>query len=303
LQETVLRLVVLNADISGSTRLYEKYGDVIAQHDISTCLGLLANVAGEHEGETIKTIGDEIMCVFHNPVNAAHAAIEMQNALMDANKKERFRSEPLHVKIGWHYGSASLRQGDVIGETPVIAQQVINMAKPDEILTTGISLNALPPDLREEAKFIDRIEAEEGHGPIDVYILPWEEDGGEITHVGTKTAQIAALAHRALLLEYDGNSIQLDNHKTHCLIGRGAENDLVVNGEFTSSHHAEIFYRHGRFHLSDKSTNGTAVIRADGNLVRLHRGEQMLSDKGVIYFGGEPDIDPKAQVRYQCIAN
>jgi len=301
LQETVLRLVVLYADISGSTRIYSQYGDAIAQQDISTCLELLSDVAGEHEGETIKTIGDEIMCVFHNPVNAANAAIEMQNALIDAGKKDRFKSEPLHVKIGWHYGSASLRQDDVIGEAPVVAQQVINMAKRDEILTTGISLNALPPELRQEAKFIDQIEAEEGHGLFDVYILPWEEDGDEITHVGSKTTQIAALAHRALLLEYNGKSVQLDNHKTHCLVGRGAENDLVVNGEFTSRHHAEIYYRHGRFHLSDKSTNGTAVIRADGHMVRLHRGEEMLSDKGVIYFGGEPDIDPKAQVRYKCI--
>ncbi|MGH8120753.1 MAG: adenylate/guanylate cyclase domain-containing protein [Gammaproteobacteria bacterium] len=302
MQETALRLVVLYADISSSTRIYEQYGDAIARQDISTCLNLLSEVANEHDGKTIKTIGDEIMCIFHDPIQAATAAIEMQQALITAGKKGRFRSEPLHVKIGWHYGSASVRQDDVIGEAPVLAQQVSNMAKRDEILTTGTSIHALPAELSQTSNFIDRVEAEQGHGHIDVYALPWEEDGGEITELRSKPATTGALVHIALLLDYGGKSLKIDNQKTHCLVGRGEKNDLVVNGEFTSRHHAEIYYRHGRFHLNDMSTNGTAVIRADGHMVRLHRGEELLSGSGVIYFGGEPDIDPRARVKYKCIS-
>ena len=116
------------------------------------------------------------MCVFHDPVKAADAASEMQKALGTAGKEGRFQSEALHVKIGWHYGSASLRQDDVIGEAPVFAQQVIKMAKRDEILTTGTSLNALPTEFRQKARFIDRIEAEEGHGHIGTGVICF---GGE----------------------------------------------------------------------------------------------------------------------------
>jgi adenylate cyclase len=301
LTETLLRLVVLNADISGSTRIYEQYGDTIARRDINVCLGLLSDVASVHEGKTVKTIGDEIMCVFHDPVQAACAAREMQKALRDAGKQGRFQSEALHVKIGWHYGSAGFRQNDVIGEAPLFAQQVINLAKRDEILTTGKSLATIPAELKQGANLIDRIEAEDGSGVIDVYSLPWEEDAGEVTQMRSRSVQTGALVHTDLLLDYAGRQLHMDSDRIHCTIGRGDNNDLVVEGEFTSRNHAEIFYRHGRFHLKDMSTNGTVLIRADGHLVRLHRGEVMLSGKGTLCFGGEPDIDPHALVRFQCV--
>jgi len=301
LPETILRLVVLYADISGSTRIYEQYGDTIARTDIATCLGLLSDVAGVHGGKTVKTIGDEIMCVFKNPVGAACAAREMQKALSEVGTQGRFQSEPLHVKIGWHYGSAGFRQDDVIGEAPLFAQQIIRLAKRDEILTTGKSLAALPEEYKHGANFIDRIEAEDGSGQIDVYSLSWDEDAGEVTQVRSQPAQTGPLSHRALLLDYAGNQLQMDSNRTHCTIGRGDDNDLVVEGEFTSRNHAVIFYRHGRFHLKDMSTNGTVLIQADGHLSRLHRGEGMLSGKGIICFGGEPDIDPEALVHFQCV--
>jgi len=301
MHETVLRLVVLYADISGSTRIYEQYGDTIARTDIGVCLGLLSDVASVHGGKTIKTIGDEIMCVFDNPVKAANAAMEMQEALRDAGKQGRFQSEALHIKIGWHYGSASFRQADVIGEAPLLAQQVIKLAKRDEILTTGTSLAALPTEFKQRANFIDRIEAENGSGEIEVYSLSWEEDASDVTQVSSQPAQTDALMHSALILDYAGKQLHMDSHKTLINIGRGEDNDLVVNGEFTSRHHGEIYYRHGRFHLRDMSINGTALIHADGHMGRLHREEGILSGKGAICFGGEPAIDPHALVRFECI--
>lgn len=123
------------------------------------CLGLLSDVASVHGGKTIKTIGDEIMCVFDNPAKAATAAMEMQNALSAAGKQGMFQSEALHVKIGRHYGSARYRKADVIGEAPLIAQQVIKLAKRDEILTIGTSLAKLPAEFRQRANFVDRVEA------------------------------------------------------------------------------------------------------------------------------------------------
>jgi len=301
MSETRLRLAVLYADISGSTRIFEQYGDTIARADIRECLSLLSNIAGNNEGKTIKTIGDEVLCVFYNPVKAANTSIEMHQALVDACEQGRFQSEALHIKIGWHYGNASFRPDDVIGEAPTLAQQVIKMAKRDETLTTGKSIDSLPPELRLKAIFIDRIEAEDGSGDIDVYSMPWNDDYSEVTLISRQSTQADALVHTALILHYAEKELKLDSNKTHCQIGRGEDNDLVVNGEYTSRHHAEIQFRHGRFHLSDMSTNGTAFVHSDGRKTRLHREGEMLSGSGTICFGGEPNIDPNAQVRYECI--
>lgn len=302
MSDTQLRLVVLYADVTGSTRIYEKFGDTIASADIHICLDLLTQVAEEYAGKKIKTIGDEVMCSFYRPDKAAQAAIQMHQVLREASEAGRFQSGDLHVKIGWHYGKGTLRKDDIIDEAPILAQQVIKMAKRDEILTTQRSIDELPAVLRCTANFIDRVEAEDGSGDIDVYALPWEDDDSEATVVTSAHEITSSTAHSALILRYKDQLFEMNSQKTHCRIGCGKDNELVVSGNFTSRHHGEIYYRHGRFHLSDMSTNGTGVIHQGDNFARLHREEKILHGTGTICFGGEPKTDPEAAVQYECIA-
>lgn len=303
MSNTQLRIVVLYADVSGSTRLYEKFGDTIACADIHTCIEILSNVVEQHEGKKIKTIGDEIMCSFFRPQNAAEAAIQMNQDLRDASEMGHFQSGEVHIKIGWHYGTGVFRQDDIIGEAPVLAQQVIGMAKRDEILTTQKCIDELPAIIKCTAKFIDRIEAEDGSGEIDVYALPWDDEDNDATMVssGSDHDITGGLEHSALVLRYKDQQFEMNQHITHCHIGSGDDNELVVPGIYTSRHHGEIFYRHGRFHLSDMSTNGTGLFHQGNDYVRLHREEIMLSGTGIICFGGEPKTDPEAAVQYECI--
>ena len=300
-ENTSYKLVVLYADVSGSTRIYEKYGDEKARSDIDTCLQILSGIAAANGGRTVKTIGDEVMCVFLEPEKAAIAAAEMHAGLREASEEGRFKTGSLRVKIGWHYGATDKRGDDYIGEAPVVAQQVIKLAKAEEILTTARSLESLPIELKGNVRFIDRIETEFGTGEIDVYSLPWEEDDSEMTLIGNESAQAGSVVHSALELSYGDQLIMMYKHNTHCRIGRGEDNDLVVEGQFTSRHHAEIYYRHGRFHLSDNSTNGTLLLSADSQTQRVRREEKMLSGEGIISFGGEPSVDPHAAVKFSCL--
>ena len=96
--KTLQKLAVLFADVSGSTKLYERVGDEIARADIRTCLDLLTQVAESREGRVLKTIGDEVMCIFTNPMNAALAAGEMQTALSDACAAGAFQSGQVNEK-------------------------------------------------------------------------------------------------------------------------------------------------------------------------------------------------------------
>lgn len=301
MEETLIRLAILYADVSGSTRIYEQHGDAVARSNIDDCLKILSNVATELDGRTVKTIGDEIMCAFPNPVKAATAASRMQESLREAVDEGRFSIGPLQIKIGWHYGIINSRGTEIIGEAPTTAQQIIKLAKADEVLTSEQSMETLPPELKQDARFINTIEAEAYEGLLNVYALPWEEEA-EVTRMGAVSANAdEALMHLALVLEYNDRELRMDSDRTCCRIGRGPDNDLCVDGNFTSRQHGEISYRQGRFYLRDSSTNGTAVLYDDGRSVRVHREEEVLSDQGTICFGGLPKTDPNAAVRFRCI--
>ena len=173
------KLAVLYADVSGSTRLYEQYGDDIARADISTCIEMLAKVAEGLSGEPLKTIGDEIMCAFVEPVKAALAAAEMQAGLRRASEEGRFKMGVLHIKIGWHFGAVSWRDNELIGEAPITAQQIINKAKADEILTSKQSVDELPPPLFPNIHPIETVPAEPWSGDLMICKMPWEQTGEE----------------------------------------------------------------------------------------------------------------------------
>ncbi len=301
MDETIHKLAILFADVSKSTHIYEKYGDKVARTNINHCLDILSDITNSHNGKVIKTIGDEVMCRFVNPVKAALAAQQMHRDLREASDEGEFSIGTIRVKIGWHYGPVERRGIEVIGEAPVTAQQMIRLAKPEEILTSKQSLSMLPDELKREARFIDSIEAEAYNGKVEVYALPWEEDESEVTRIGKPSPSYDdEVRHKALVLDYPGKSIQVDSMHTHCRIGRGKDCDLCVPGKFTSRQHAEIVFSHGIFHLRDQSTNGTGIIFSDGRKVHLHREEAVLTEKGIIFFGGLPEQDPGAAVQFHC---
>ena len=296
------KLAVLFADISGSTRLYEQYGDTIARADMAACIRLLADISSGLGGETLKTIGDEIMCGFEDPIKAALAATEMQAGLRKAGQENRFKMGQLHIKIGWHYGNVNWRGDELIGEAPVSAQQVIGLAKADEILTTRRSIDALPQAMFPNWHTLDHIEAEAWDGDLEVCKIPWEQTGEETQISSIPMAQMmpAAKASLQLKLHYQGAEFLIDAQHTRCRIGRGRDADLRVNGNFTSRQHAEITYRNGRFNLRDESVNGIVIVERSGTVRRLRREEGVLTGSGQLGFGAPPDDDPAGSVDFEC---
>ena len=55
---------VLFADIAGSTKMYDLLGDSRAKQLIDETLLELRAATARYRGRVVKTIGDEIMCVF-----------------------------------------------------------------------------------------------------------------------------------------------------------------------------------------------------------------------------------------------
>lgn len=297
MDKTLDKLAVLFADVSGSTRLYEQYGDTIARADMAACIELLDKAAAGLSGETLKTIGDEIMCAFEEPVKAALAATEMQAGLRKAGEEGAFQMGVLHIKIGWHYGAVSWRDDELVGEAPITAQQIIKLAKADEILTSRQAVDELPPPLFPAVHPIERVKAEAYTGDLEIFKMPWEQTGEE-TQISSKPHVAPAGAHQTLKLSYDGQSVHVDAHNASCNVGRGRQADLRVNGKLTSRQHAEITCRQGRFSVRDESTNGTYVVSESGEVKHLRREEGMLTGSGEIGFGAPPEEDPGGSVAF-----
>jgi hypothetical protein len=299
MDKSLPQLAVLFADVAGSTRLYEQYGDVVARADMAACIELLRQAAAGLGGETLKTIGDEIMVAFTEPVKAALCATEMQAGLRKACEEGRFRMGTLHIKVGWHFGAVAWRDDDLIGEAPITAQQIIRLAKADEILTSRQSIDAVPAPLFPDVHTIERIPAEAWDGELEICKMPWEQSGEE-TQISSKPRIPATPVEVSLTLEYGEERQRIDARKTSCSVGRGRQADMQVNGRLTSRQHAEITLRNGRFYLRDESTNGSYIVSDDGERKHLRREEGVLDGKGSIGFGAWPEDDPQGSIRFEC---
>ena len=144
-------LAVLFADIAGSTKLYEALGDTQAKILIDEALGGMRAITERHRGSVIKTIGDELMCVFPDAERGFLAAMDMQllvHALPVAKSVKRM------IRIGFHFGAVIVEKGDVFGDTVNLAARMAGLAKGMQIMTTRTTVDALPAALRASTRQI-----------------------------------------------------------------------------------------------------------------------------------------------------
>lgn len=291
-------LLVLYADISGSTRLFEEHGDEKARDACAACVSVLGGVTRRHGGRVVKTIGDEILAVFEDPARGVMAATDMQGAVREASEAGRFVTGELRIKVGLHYGPALEEDDDVVGEAPAIAQQVIKLAKADQVLTTSLTLESVPAMLRVASRFQDRIPSAAGSRELDVHELIWEVSG--LTQAADVSLVDPSSALTRLTLRRGESAWVCDATTPALSIGRVPGNDVVVPTDLTSRHHAEIAYRRGRFYIRDNSANGTVVVAEDGTATNLRREEHRLRGAGRLCVGGNPQSNPEAVLEFRC---
>jgi class 3 adenylate cyclase len=137
----VTRAALLFTDLAGSTAIYARRGDARAYHLVRLHFDELFRVADEHGGLMVKTIGDAVMAAFQRPVEALQAALVMQAAINDLNRRANLQpAERLILKVGLHSGpclSVTLNdRPDYFGTTVNIAARVQGLSHGDDILLT-----------------------------------------------------------------------------------------------------------------------------------------------------------------------
>ena len=288
-------VAVLFADVSGSTSLYEQLGDAQALATMSRCLELARDSAVRHGGRLVKTIGDEAMLVFPTADQAALAAAEIQSGMSELARLERLR---LAFRIGFHFGDAIERDGDVFGDSVNTAARMVAQAKGGQIILSASTAEALSPHLRTQLRHLDVVTVKGKAQDIGIAELLWQ-DTADLTALVTRPPVRAA----ALVLRHGAATIRLDAHTLAITMGRDAQNDVVIADKLASRLHARIERRRDKFALVDQSSNGTYVTFDGERELRLHREELLLRGRGRISFGHPDEAGHLEALSFSCLEN
>jgi adenylate cyclase len=272
-------LCLLFADVSGSTRLYEKLGDKEALQAVERCLNRMTRATEQFKGRVIKTIGDEVMAVFDSAESGMDAACSMQQRIDDLPP---VRGIKLAIRVGFHFGPAIEEAKDVFGDTVNTASRMAGLAKAGQIITTGETVAALPALLQQSTREIDALSVKGKAEDVRVCEVIWQ-GSDDLT---MKSASIAAPPVAArIILSHAGEEKVLDAAHSLFSLGRDAACDVIITDRRASRTHARIERRRDKFVLIDQSTNGTYVTFAGEAEFALKREEVILRSKGLISFG------------------
>jgi adenylate cyclase len=289
-------LVILFADVAGSTRLYEKLGDGRARMVVSGAVGVMSDVTRRHSGQVIKTIGDEVMSIFRSADQAADAAAEMQDAIGTSTARQE---HPLAIRVGFHHGPVLIDQADVFGDVDGVAAYVTRQAKPGQILVSGTARQRMSDRWQPETRSVARVGVKGKQEEIDLYELIWQADDMTMLRAPPKRGHDAVGAR--LVLTVGKRRIEVGTLCPAFTVGRDERNDVVIAETIVSRYHARVEYRNERFVLTDQSANGTFVVPEEGGVTFVHRDSVLLSGKGMLGLGAQPEGDAPIIVRYEQV--
>lgn len=274
------KLAVLFADVSGSTKLYERLGDSEALRAVDRCVKRMERAIEGFRGRLIKTIGDEVMVRFDTAEDAFLAAVEMQQRVHDLPPVSGVK---LTIRVGFHYGPAIEDNNDIFGDTVNTAARIVGLANSEQILTSRQTVDELPHLLRESTRDLDQLSVKGKAEGVHVFEVFWRE-----TEELTMKAGSLAPAQREsskLCVRYRGKAFLLDEKNPVLTMGRDQSNNLVIEDRKSSRHHARIERRGDKFYFVDQSTNGSFVGIAGEAETLLRREEMLLRGTGSITFG------------------
>ena len=279
-RETATR-AVLFADVSESSALYQKLGDTAARNIINACLTAVTGLLPKFGGLLVKTIGDEVMCVFP----AADAAVQCASAMQALVANDRPGNYPVAIHVGIAYGSVLLEDGDIFGDTVNVAAYLTAVAGPEQILTSEATERALSPALKSSIRAVFRTVLKGATSESMVYQVLWRVDRMDITEINVHSQKLIPSDTGSLIVSHDDERVRIDQWRPSISVGRAAECDLVVSDRYASRRHLTIKLIRTRFYLIDHSINGTFVTFEDAQEVHVLREDLALERSGTIALG------------------
>jgi adenylate cyclase len=116
--------------------LTEERGDDAAADLAARLRSVVRHTSIQHEGESVKFLGDGVMFYFPNPARSVEAALDMV---------ERAANESLPpARVGIHAGPVVFQEGDYFGRTVNIAARIADYSRPGEVLVSREVVESVP---------------------------------------------------------------------------------------------------------------------------------------------------------------
>lgn len=285
---------ILFADVVGSTRLYDEFGDTMASETVAQCLEIMRDATLEADGRVIKTIGDEILSTFETVDQAMEAAVLMQSGINGRGEDQI----PVSIRIGCHYGSVVSERNDIFGAAVHTANRMTSQAKSGQIVISGATVEHMGAGWRGQTRQIDVATVRGRLDEVALYELVWQPD--EATSM-LPTLQVDERGGRSttLTLLFNDRTIEVSDRRKTINLGRSEDNDVVMKGSLISRLHARIEKRRGKFFLVDQSTNGTFIIDQSNRETFVRRDTAEVSGEGIIGLGKTVTTDSPGAIRYR----
>ena len=288
---------ILLADVSGSTPLYERFGDDKASRMVFECVEGMLAIANKRGGEFVRSKGDDVLCLFEDPFAALHAVQEIldHGALGSVS-----------VHAGLHWGPVLWRGNELFGGAINVAARLSSKAKINEVLISGDFTKHVEDDPNIKLRPMGEVTLRGTAAPLRIYALiaaaERSEDG--VTRIGTQQATQVMLETRAVIKstiikltcgEWSGEV----NDQKDVSIGRSLESDLVLQDSWVSRSHASLAIANGIAELTDGSAAGCTIVYPDGNSYFIHRQTVALHGQGIIQLGSASVDGPLPEIHFE----
>ena len=127
-------VTMLFSDLVDSTRLNQALGDDAAREIGRDVDSLARSIVADHRGVLVKEMGDGVMAAFTSARRAIAAARAMQLAVR--RLPVRAGGSAIQMRVGLHTGEVITEDGDLHGETVIIAKRIEGLAPPGGILAS-----------------------------------------------------------------------------------------------------------------------------------------------------------------------
>lgn len=270
------------ADVGGSSAFYNLLGDAEAKRSIDDILSIVSQLVSSFKGKVIKTIGDEVMCVFDNASNSVKSAIEMQIRLASYLKQKS-----LTLNIGIAFGEVIEEKKDLFGNVVNEAAHLTYLATSGQILINESCFNSLDVEFASCAREFDQIVFKGASQASNIYRIYWQNEDRHGSETQLMTAEInEGILAESINIKFRGEQISVSAAETPYIIGRdGNQCDLSISSTEISRKHCHISYSRGKFVLIDHSTNGTYLSEENKEEIYLRRETFPLSGRIIMSLG------------------
>lgn len=287
-----VQATVVFTDLHGSTAVFEALGNARATESVTQITTWITQQCENHGGRLVKTLGDGVMVVFNQAVDAVAAVVDIQRQHLKTTLRQP-SDVRLPIRIGLASGEVEMVAEDCYGDAVNVASRLCDLCGPHQIWASANALEKVPEMRGSSFRMLGPIHIRGRAEPCNVYQIEWREE--EPSDFLTMQAQLSpeellgrgdALGREVVLQWMDVvksfKSFELPIH-----IGRVKDMEFVVNDPRVSRTHARLEWRNGCVMLVDVSSYGSWVrfSESGGADILLRREECVLHGKGELALG------------------